>query len=29
MNNCKGQGFKSVSVKECTAQGGSTTPPAK
>lgn len=28
-NDCKGQGFKAVSLKECTAQGGSTTPPAK
>ena len=28
-NSCKGQGFKEVSTKECTAQGGSTTPPAK
>jgi uncharacterized membrane protein len=27
-NSCKGQGFKAVSVKECSAQGGSTTPPA-
>ncbi|MDR6937910.1 MULTISPECIES: hypothetical protein [unclassified Luteibacter] len=27
-NSCKGQGFKEVSVQECKAQGGSTTPPA-
>jgi uncharacterized membrane protein len=28
-NSCKGQGFKAVSVTECKAQGGSTTPPAQ
>jgi uncharacterized membrane protein len=27
-NSCKGQGFKAVSMASCTAQGGSTTPPA-
>jgi uncharacterized membrane protein len=28
-NSCKGQGFKDITAKECAAQHGSTTPPAK
>ncbi len=27
MNDCKGQGFKELSSKACTAQGGSLTEP--
>jgi hypothetical protein len=27
MNDCKGQGFKELAAKACTAQGGSLTEP--
>jgi hypothetical protein len=29
MNSCKGQGFKAITSKACTAAGGSTTEPSK
>jgi uncharacterized membrane protein len=29
MNDCKGEGFKAMTAKACTDQGGSLTPPAK